>query len=247
MTEFEDDRLRKTLADTIITINSCHSYHMEAQITIDEDIVFRVFDYGYEHAQQNRKQYQHSCTLTFPEPKIIYLYAEKAVPEEYILFLDFGTQGIFEYRVSTFNYQNFSIEELNQKKLVILIPFALLKLRDSIKKERTPEKLFQLKKLIQDDIIGSINENLKVGNITPDDARKLRRLTHKLYEHLYAHYEEMEELNDMTDESLMLDIDIIEKQHEEEIASIVADKDRIIQKQSEEINRLKTELAKYQS
>ena len=30
----------------------------------------------------------------------------------------------------------------------------------------------------------------------------------------------MEELNDMTDESLMLDIDIIEKEHEKEIDAI---------------------------
>lgn len=77
-----------------------------------------------------------------------------------------------------------------------------------------------MKKLIQDDIIGSINDNLKLGNITVDDARRLRRLTYRLYEHIYAHYEEMEELNDMTDESLMLDIDIIEKEHEKEIARV---------------------------
>ena len=31
-TEFEDDNLRKTLADTIITINDMYSYHMEAQM-----------------------------------------------------------------------------------------------------------------------------------------------------------------------------------------------------------------------
>ena len=35
-----------------------------------------------------------------------------------------------------------------------------------------------------------------------------------LYEHIYAHYEEMKELNEMTDESLMLDIDVIEKEQE---------------------------------
>lgn len=34
-----------------------------------------------------------------------------------------------------------------------------------------------LKNMIQNDIIGSINENLRVENITLDDARKLKRLT----------------------------------------------------------------------
>ena len=51
-TEFEDNEIRKILADTIITINGKHSYHMEAQMTDDEDIIFRVFEYGFGHASR---------------------------------------------------------------------------------------------------------------------------------------------------------------------------------------------------
>lgn len=71
-----------------------------------------------------------------------------------------------------------------------------------------------------------------------DDARKLRSLTHKLYSHLYAHYEEMEELNEMTDESLLLDIEIIEKKHEQEIAALQEE----LKRQQEEVIRLKKQL-----
>ena len=39
----------------------------------------------------------------------------------------------------------------------------------------------------------------------------------------YAHYAEMEELNDMTDESLLLDIDIIEKHYEKALAKTRSD------------------------
>ena len=49
--------------------------------------------------------------------------------------------------------------------------------------------------------------------------------------HTYSHYEEMEELNEMTDESLMLDIDIIEKRHEEEIAEKLAENNRLHQQE----------------
>ena len=119
-----------------------------------------------------------------------------------------------------------------------------------MKKERSPKNLELLKNLIQNDIIGSITENLRIGNITMDDARKLKRLTHKLYEHIYSHYEEMEDLNDMTDESLMLDIDIIEKQHELELAekdNIISEKDSIIAEKDREIARLKEQFAQLQS
>ena len=116
-------------------------------------------------------------------------------------------------------------EELNQKKLVILIPFQLLKLRKLLEENRCPENLNALQNLIQNDIIGSIETNLKLGNISMDDGRRLRNLTKKLYDHIYAHYDEMEVLNKMTDESLLLEYDIIEMEHEKALA----EKDKVIQ------------------
>jgi len=224
-TEFEDDRLRRILADTILTINECYSYHIEAQMYDDGDIVFRVFEYGYQHADRNRISADGKYILKFPEPKIIYLYANGKIPDTFSLDLDFGTQGHFPYEVSTFNFMETTLEELNQKKLVILIPFQLLKLRKLLEKDRCPENLNALQNLIQNDIIGSIETNLKLGNISMDDARRLRNLTKKLYDHIYAHYEEMEVLNEMTDESLLLEYDIIEMEHEKALA----EKDKIIQ------------------
>lgn len=256
-TEFEDDQLKRILADTIVTINGIHSYHMEAQMTEDEEIIFRIFAYGYSHADRNSNTDNGVCVLHFPEPKIIYLYTCGTAPDEYTMELDFGSQGIFLYKVSTFKFLETTVEELNNRNMVILIPFELLKLRKIMEKERSPENLESLKYLIQNDIIGSINDNLRVGNITISDARKLKRLTHKLYEHIYSHYEEMEELNDMTDESLMLDIDIIEKQHEEELNAkdkiilekekSLSEKDRSLSEKDAEIADLKRQLAALRS
>jgi uncharacterized protein (DUF3084 family) len=116
-----------------------------------------------------------------------------------------------------------------------------------MEKERTPENLEALKNLIQNDIIGSIEGNLRLGNITEDDARKLKRQTHKLYAYIYAHYSEMEELNEMTDESLMLDIDIIEKRHEQELAKKdeeIAEGKKAIAKRDEEIAKKEKTIAK---
>ena len=129
--------------------------------------------------------------------------------------------------------------------MIILIPFQLLKLRKLLEKKRSEENLELLKNLIQNDIIGSINENLRLGNITQDDARRLKRLAHQLYTHLYSHYEEMEALNDMTDESLMLDVDVFIKERDEalaekdkQIAMIQAEKDEQITKLQARIKEL---------
>ena len=244
-TEFENEDLKRVLADTILTINGKYSYHLEAQMTEDETIILRVFDYGYGYAGRTATEEEGVYRLKFPEPKIIYLYSEKYVSDEYRMELDFGIQGTFMYKVSTYKFQEISTQELNDKKMVILIPFMLLRVRKIMEKERSASNLEMLKKLIQliqNDIIRSINRNLEVGNITVQDAQKLKRYTHKLYEHIYSHYEEMEELNEMTDESLMLDVDIIEKKHEEEMKILEKELKEIIAEKDKEIEKLKTAL-----
>ena len=239
-TEFHNDNMKKILADTIITINGCYSYHLEAQMTNDNEIIFRVFEYSFYHAMRGIQAA--SNELIFPEPMIIYLYYEGIVPDEYDLVLNFGPQGTFHYKAKVLKFLDVTLDELNSNKMVILIPFQLLKLRKILKKERSQVTLDMLKSLITNDIIGSVNKNLELGNITKEDARRLKRLSLRLYNHLYSHYEEMKELNEMTDESLMLDIDIIEKEHEEQIAQIVAEKDKQLAERDEQIKRLQEEL-----
>ena len=122
--------------------------------------------------------------------------------------------------------------------MIILIPFELLKLRKVIEKARTPENLSALQHLINHGILEAIQLNLDAGNIKVDDAIKLRRLAHKLYQHIYSHYEEMKELNEMTDESLLLDVEIMQKEHDKAMAA----KDKEIAAQADEIAALKAEI-----
>lgn len=249
-TEFEDKHLKRILADTILTINDAYSYHLEAQITNDSDIIFRMFEYGFGHANRTREKDDDLYVLHFPEPKIIFLYSKGQIPVSYTVTLDFGTQGTFDYKVPAISFLETTPQELNDKKMIILIPFMLLKLRDLLQKERSPENLVVLKNLIQNDIIGSIDENLRVGNITYDDAQILKRLTHKLYVHIYSHYNEMEELNDMTDESLVLDIDIYLEEHERNMAAkdaIIAEQENALTEQAQTLAELRETIAALQA
>ena len=94
-------------------------------------------------------------------------------------------------------FHNHNITELNQRKLIVLIPFQLLKFRKIISQRPTKEHFHQLQQLVEHDIMESIEANMKVGNITHDDANQLLELTGQLYQHVYAHYEELGGLDDM--------------------------------------------------
>ena len=62
--------------------------------------------------------------------------------------------------------KNISLQELNDKKLIALLPFLLLKLRKKIEKIRSKENIEELQRLVVDDIIGAIRRNEEVGNLS---------------------------------------------------------------------------------
>lgn len=142
-TEHENKDLKRTLSDSILTINGKDSYHIEAQMTEDEEIVFRVFEYGFGHAYKNHIIVSDGETVVFPQPCIVYLDEGKKdkIPDEYTLTLQFKEQGEFLYKVPIVKFQNISLQELNDKKLIILLPFLLLKLCKKLEKVRTEENM----------------------------------------------------------------------------------------------------------
>ncbi len=158
---------------------------------------------------------------------MIYLYYEGQVPDEYVLTLRFEEgREEYQYHVPVIKLPDISAEELNDRKMVILIPFHLLKLRKMVKRysakmnkkqDVQEDFLRELKHLIQDDIIGSIEANHKLGNITTEDAYKLRRYTQQLWEYIQTHTEELKEVEEMTDESFMTDIDILCEEYNKKV------------------------------
>ena len=217
-TEHEDKDLKRTLSDSILTINDRDSYHIEAQMTEDEEIVFRVFEYGFGHAYKNRIIEKGGEIMEFPQPCIVYLDEGKKdkIPDEYTLTLKFREQGNFVYKVPIIKLQNITMQEMNEKKLIALLPFFLLKFRKKIEKIRTKESMEELYILVANDIIGTIQKNEKIGNISRTDAFDLIDLTTKLYMKIYSKYEELGEFTmRLYDQSMELASDKYEKTVEE--------------------------------
>lgn len=233
-TEFHDDNLRKTLADTIITINNSNYYHIEAQITIDENIVFRVFDYGYHFAERECNE---TNILYFPTPKIIYFCEASKLPDKEEIILDFGQQGRFIYKVDTYKFLEKSIDEIHQKKLVILIPFEILKLKNLLKKATHAEVVESLQKTVKNDIISTIEINYLNGNITRRDALMLNRLTLNLVRHITKNKGYDVEVDEIAmDQSIIFDFELTENELNKEI-----------ERHKEKVLHLEDELSSVQS
>ncbi len=182
--------MKGRIADIIVVINNTYAFHLEAQMEKDDRIVLRAFEYGFYFALSTQEQSNH---LYFPEPSIIYLNKKNGIPEESVLHICFGSQGNFDYHVKNFLYLAHSTEDLNRRKMAVLIPFQVLRLRSMLRHWKRCEKkkipfdsstFYQLQAQINGDIIRSIKLNLELGNITEDDADQLYDLTEMLREHI---------------------------------------------------------------
>lgn len=101
----------------------------------------------------------------------------------------------------------------------------------------------ELQSMVTDDIIGSIEANQQLGNLTLEDTFKLRTYVDTLWRYLYKHHKELEGFRDMTDESFMTEADIIYKELEEAREKL-AEKDSALEKQANELTEKDSALEK---
>ena len=252
-TESVDDKLKKTIADTIITINKTDSFHIEAQMYKDDNsIMLRMFDYGYNHSKRkpedlyDEKRVRCGIKLTFPKQIVIYLDSNSSIPDSYLITLVVENGKEFSYNVPTIKFQDADMSEVINKHMIILLPFKLLKIRERFKREYdsytkngNSEKLKsivqELRDIYERDIIKTIEASFKNEEISRHDMEVLIKLTIRLFDYLYSKYSSLEEVDNMLyDQSLDLDIDRymdrIEELEEEvsKNAELLAEKDNTI-------------------
>ena len=244
--EMTTSQLSTRIADVFVLIEERYRYHLEAEIQGDEDIVLRVFEYDFLDALQNHTD--NSLHLHFAEPMVIYLNASSKIPGTSVLYLHFGSKPPVPYEVKNFVLLNHEVEELNQKKMVLLLPFYLLKLRDAfrtaIRKGAKPD-VQALQRLIKDDILGSIEANLKFGNISQDDYRELVSLTGELSQYLYSDYivEEGEDMGRLFPDALILPGDDL-RYEIQTLKDTLAEQDATISKQAAAISERDAAISK---
>ena len=271
-TESVDDKLKKTIADTIITINRTDSFHIEAQMYKDDNsIMLRMFDYGYNHSKKRPEDIYDDdgvrcgVKLIFPKQIVIYLDSSKHIPDSYIITLVVEGGKEFSYSVPTIKFQDADMSEVIRKHMIILLPFKLLKIRERFKKEyesytengdneRLKNIVQELRDIYERDIIKTIEASFKNEEISRHDMEVLIKLTIRLFDHLYSKYSSLEEVDNMLyDQSLDLDIDRYMdriEELEEEVSNmdeVIAEKDNTIAEKDALIEQLQNELNRYKS
>jgi hypothetical protein len=185
--------------------------HLEAQIDDDLNIALRMFRYGYHEAVGKPEAGEDgNLTIRFPQARVLYWETTRRTPDKITLHVIFPDRSRHEFEVPAFKVLEHGIEELERKRLALLLPFYILKYRKAVKAagseaERlalVPEVEGTMKRLL--DAAQGLRE---AGLLTEKDEEIILGEVELLYSKLYEPYEGFREAKAMIDERIMTRFD----------------------------------------
>ena len=181
------DKERITDTNFIIYGKKKKKYHLECESSLpDGRMTIRLFEYDAQIALDEGEVINEILTVTFPNTAVLYLRNYKKTPDKmrYVIKTPGGT---VEYDVPIMKMQEYTLEEIFSKGLLLLIPFYIFSHEKNFKVYNSNEQrlaelkaeyrsiLERLDKLEQEGIIGAFDKRTIIelsGDVIREIAQK---------------------------------------------------------------------------
>lgn len=125
--------LGRRSTDSCFTVKSEYQYHLECQSNPDSTIVVRFFEYDVAIAIMEAEKSEGIVHIRFPRSAVLYLRHTMNTPDKESMVLEFSDGSSHSYAVPIIKAQNYSLDEIFEKELFILLPFYLLRYEKGLK------------------------------------------------------------------------------------------------------------------
>lgn len=181
----------KKITDNYLEVYSnekVEGHHIESQSTPDSSITKRVFEYDVQIALEEASVSEIGLTVKFPKSAVIYLRSNRNTPD--VLETTIQTPGgIVTYNVPILKIQNYSIEEIFEKKLFFFIPFHIFVYENKIEEYNgTMERVKELQERYTY-ICRHLQELVSLGEIDEYTRCSLMEMTMKVVNALAAKFD----------------------------------------------------------
>ena len=134
----------KVITDSLLLIESA-LYHIECQSTDSNSMMLRMFEYDFEIALDEAYRNGRPYRMRFPESCVVYIRNGNETVRNEALIVELPDGRTFDYLPKHINIQDYTKEELFQKKLLMFLPFYILRYEGAIPSARREdsEKLEQ--------------------------------------------------------------------------------------------------------
>ena len=185
------DKERITDTNFIIYGKKKKKYHLECESSLpDGRMTIRLFEYDAQIALDEGEVINEILTVTFPNTAVLYLRNYKKTPDKmwYVIKTPGGT---VEYDVPIMKVQEYTLEDIFSKGLLLLIPFYIFSHEKNFKVYNSNEQrlaelkaeyrsiLERLNKLEQEGIIGAFDKRTIIelsGDVIREIAQKYEKV-----------------------------------------------------------------------
>lgn len=186
------DQERITDTNFIIFGKKKKKYHLECESSLpDGRMTIRLFEYDAQIALDEGEIINETLTVTFPNTAVLYLRTYKKTPDkmQYVIKTPGGT---VEYDVPIMKIQEYSLEDIFAKGLLLLIPFYIFSHEKNLKVYNSNErKLAELKAEYQD-ILKRLDKLEQEGIIGAFDKRTIIELSGDVIREIAQKYENVQ-------------------------------------------------------
>ena len=167
-------------------------YHVECESSLpDGKITIRLFEYDAQIALDEGEATEETLTVTFPNTAVLYLRTYKKTPNKmkYVIATPGGT---VQYDVPVMKVQAYTLEDIFEKGLLMLIPFYIFSHEKSFPEYNSNEqKLAELKAEYRI-ILERLDELEQQGVIGAFDKRTIIELSGDVIKEIAQKYENVQ-------------------------------------------------------
>ena len=167
-------------------------YHLECESSLpDGRITIRLFEYDAQIALDEGEVTEETLTVTFPNTAVMYLRAYKKTPDKmkYVIITPGGT---VQYDVPIMKVQSYSLDEIFEKRLLMLIPFYIFSHEKSFSEYNNNEQKLEELKTEYRIILERLDDLEKQGIIGAFDKRTIIDLSSDVINEIARKYENVQ-------------------------------------------------------
>lgn len=186
----QDEADKERITDTNFRVigKITKKYHLECESSLpDGKITIRLFEYDAQIALDEGEVTEETLTVTFPNTAVLYLRNYKKTPDKmkYVIVTPGGT---VKYDIPLMKVQNYTLDDIFEKRLLLLIPFYIFSHEKNFPEYNSNEqKLVKLKSEYRY-ILERLDEVEQQGVIGAFDKRTIIELSSDVVKEIAQKY-----------------------------------------------------------
>lgn len=190
----QDGNETERITDTNFRIEGKETkkYHLECQSSTDNSMLIRFFEYDTQIALDEGEIKGNVLTVTLPHSAVLFLRHHPSTPDTLKIRI-VTPGGTVEYDIPVMKSQQYTLEEIFQKRLLLLIPFYIFSHEAQFAEYEKDKSKLRFLQEEYEEIKNKLEEFLNQRLISEYTRCTIIDMSNKVLEHIAAKYNSVRE------------------------------------------------------